>query len=215
MSTRGGPVPGGGVASSGRGIGRGGRPGRRRDRGVAHGTIAPARAADPPHRGGRADRRRAARAGAHRVGDRGCRPSPGRSVRPSNRTDRADHVLHIGRSRRSTGCAGVGAGDCWRCFIAADPAPFRTDGSAYGSVWHNHPAGRQRMDRAERGAMARARDAANHSLALRNATIYGCYAATVRAVQIGLFILLDESTLPLTGPLCLLRFPHSHGSPGF
>ncbi len=61
--------------------------------------------------------------------------------------------------------------------------------------------------RPERSAVARARDAADRSVALRNATIYGCYAATVLVVQIGLFILLDEETLPLTGPLCLLVLP--------
>ena len=55
--------------------------------------------------------------------------------------------------------------------------------------------------------MARVRTAAERSVALRNATIYGCYAATVLAVQIGLFVLLDEETLPLTGPLCLLVLP--------
>jgi hypothetical protein len=60
----------------------------------------------------------------------------------------------------------------------------------------------------DRSAVARVRDAAGRSVALRNAAIYGGFAATVLAVQMGLFILLDEEqTLPLTGPLCLVVMP--------
>jgi hypothetical protein len=59
----------------------------------------------------------------------------------------------------------------------------------------------------ERTPTARIRDAADRSVALRNATVYGSFAATVLVVQIGLFVVLDETTLPLTGPLCLLVLP--------
>lgn len=60
---------------------------------------------------------------------------------------------------------------------------------------------------AERTPTARITDAAERSVALRNATVYGSFAATVLLVQIGLFIVLDEATLPLTAPLCLLVLP--------
>jgi hypothetical protein len=59
----------------------------------------------------------------------------------------------------------------------------------------------------ERTPTARLRHAAEQSVSLRNATVYGCFAATVLVVQIGLFIVLDETTLALTGPLCLLVLP--------
>jgi hypothetical protein len=43
---------------------------------------------------------------------------------------------------------------------------------------------------------------------LRNAAIYGAYSAAVLAVQVVLFLLLDESTsLPTAAPLCLLILP--------
>jgi len=54
---------------------------------------------------------------------------------------------------------------------------------------------------------ARISDATERSVPLRNATVYGSFAATVLVVQIVLFIVLDETTLPLTGPLCLLVLP--------
>jgi hypothetical protein len=44
-------------------------------------------------------------------------------------------------------------------------------------------------------------------VALRNAAVYGGFAITVSAVQIALFVLLDESTLPLSAPFCLLVLP--------
>jgi len=44
-------------------------------------------------------------------------------------------------------------------------------------------------------------------VAVRNAAVYGGFAVTVSAVQIALFVLLDESTLPLSAPFCLLVLP--------
>jgi hypothetical protein len=44
-------------------------------------------------------------------------------------------------------------------------------------------------------------------VAVRNAAIYGGFATIVSAVQIALFVLLDESTLPLSAPFCLLVLP--------
>ena len=44
-------------------------------------------------------------------------------------------------------------------------------------------------------------------VAVRNAAIYGGFAVTVLAVQIALFVALDESTLPLSAPFCLLVLP--------
>jgi len=58
-----------------------------------------------------------------------------------------------------------------------------------------------------RAPTTRISDAAERSVPLRNATVYGSFAATVLVVQISLFIVLDETTLPLTGPLCLLVLP--------
>ena len=43
--------------------------------------------------------------------------------------------------------------------------------------------------------------------ALRNAAIYGGFAITVLAVQLGLFVALDDTQLPLTAPICLLVLP--------
>lgn len=43
--------------------------------------------------------------------------------------------------------------------------------------------------------------------ALRNAAIYGGFAITVLAVQVGLFVVLNESQLPLSAPICLLVLP--------
>jgi hypothetical protein len=42
---------------------------------------------------------------------------------------------------------------------------------------------------------------------LRNAAIYGGFAVTVLIVQLGLFVALDDTQLPLTAPLCLLVLP--------
>lgn len=42
---------------------------------------------------------------------------------------------------------------------------------------------------------------------LRNAAVYGGFAITVLAAQLGLFVLLDDTQLPLTAPLCLLVLP--------
>ena len=46
------------------------------------------------------------------------------------------------------------------------------------------------------------------SVGLRNAAIYGAYAVPVLAVQVFLFVLLDEAgSLPTAAPLCLLVLP--------
>jgi hypothetical protein len=45
------------------------------------------------------------------------------------------------------------------------------------------------------------------TVAFRNATVYGSYSAIVLTVQVGLFLAIDEVTLALTGPLCLLALP--------
>jgi hypothetical protein len=42
---------------------------------------------------------------------------------------------------------------------------------------------------------------------LRNAAVYGGFAVTVFIVQLGLFVVLDDTQLPLTAPLCLLVLP--------
>jgi hypothetical protein len=44
-------------------------------------------------------------------------------------------------------------------------------------------------------------------VAVRNAAVYAGFAVTVSVVQIALFVLLDESTLPLSAPFCLLVLP--------
>jgi hypothetical protein len=49
--------------------------------------------------------------------------------------------------------------------------------------------------------------AAERSIVLRNATVYGAYTAVVLALQAVLFVLLDESSLPAAAPLCLLILP--------
>jgi hypothetical protein len=41
----------------------------------------------------------------------------------------------------------------------------------------------------------------------RNAGVYAAYATLVLAAQVGLFALLDENTLPLVAPVCLLILP--------
>jgi hypothetical protein len=49
---------------------------------------------------------------------------------------------------------------------------------------------------------------ARRSVGLRNAAIYGAYAVPVLAVQVFLFVLLDEADgLPAAAPLCLLVLP--------
>jgi hypothetical protein len=42
---------------------------------------------------------------------------------------------------------------------------------------------------------------------LRNGLVYGGFAITVLAVQLGLFVVLDDTQLPLTAPICLLVLP--------
>ena len=126
-------------------------------------------------------------------------PAIARTVRTMYSTlDAADAALGVPASAPAT------AGGASSQLIPPHSAPMAAPTDPSGTTTQ---PGVSAWTAPERGAMARARDAANHSLALRNATIYGCYAATVLAVQIGLFILLDESTLPLTGPLCLLVLP--------
>jgi len=44
-------------------------------------------------------------------------------------------------------------------------------------------------------------------VAVRNAAVYGGFATIVSAVQIALFVLLDDSTLALSAPFCLLVLP--------
>jgi hypothetical protein len=76
----------------------------------------------------------------------------------------------------------------------APPAGPETDPSA----WTLRPG----------GPGPRVRDAARHSVGLRNAAVYGIYSAAVFAVQLILFIVLDESrSLPVAAPLCLLVLP--------
>src|SRR5690606_1807976 len=49
---------------------------------------------------------------------------------------------------------------------------------------------------------------AGRPVGLRNAAVYGAYAAPVLAVQAFLFLLLDEAgSLPAAAPLCLLVLP--------
>jgi hypothetical protein len=49
----------------------------------------------------------------------------------------------------------------------------------------------------------------------RNAAVYGAYSAVVVAVQVVLFVLLDETRLPAAAPLCLLVLPAMAWLAGF
>jgi hypothetical protein len=131
-------------------------------------------------------------------------PAVARTVRTMYSTlDAADSALGV-PTPTPANAAGGNAAMALPGTATDVPGPSRT-GGVTGTPAATPQAGAWASP--ERTPTARIREAAERSVALRNATVYGSFAATVLLVQIGLFIVLDETTLPLTGPLCLLVLP--------
>ncbi len=98
---------------------------------------------------------------------------------------------------------------------AATADPIRAQPSAIPSATPTTP-GTNAWTLRPTGPGPKIRDAARVSVGLRNAAVYGAYAATVFAVQVILFMVLDETrTLPTAAPLCLLVLPAFAWAAGF
>ncbi len=121
--------------------------------------------------------------------DSALNPEAGRTVPPAQATPSTVDAPRLSDTLRTPGApAKVGA-----------PRASDTPGTQGGDdAWRVRPG----------GAAAAVASAAQRSVRLRNAAIYGAYSAAVLAVQVVLFLLLDESTsLPTAAPLCLLILP--------
>jgi hypothetical protein len=99
----------------------------------------------------------------------------------------------------------------------ATPDPRSNESTASPAAPRERPhPGRSAWTLRPSGPGPEVRDAAKGSVGVRNTAVYGAYAATVFAVQVILFVILDEaSTLPTSAPLCLLVLPAFAWAAGF